>query len=45
MTGADRPTDPAVYQAAGVDRLLLKPCARAEILDAVAVARRVALPS
>jgi CheY-like chemotaxis protein len=43
MTGADGPGDAALYRSAGVDRLLLKPCGREEILAAVASARRLAV--
>src|SRR5262245_28353719 len=44
LTGSDAPTDAGLYRAAGVDRLLIKPCGREEILAAVATARRLALP-
>jgi CheY-like chemotaxis protein len=44
LTGSDAPTEAGLYRAAGVDRLLLKPCGREEILAAVAAARRLALP-
>jgi CheY-like chemotaxis protein len=44
MTGSDGPSDAGLYRAAGVDRLLLKPCGREEILAAVSAARRLALP-
>lgn len=43
MTG-DEPTNAELYKIAGVDRVLLKPCGRQEILAAVAASRPSSSP-